>query len=50
MVMQAACQAYDKAIELDLQYAYAWNNKGAAFKALDRTAEATPSQGVGYTG
>jgi len=37
---EEAIQCYDKAIELDPNYADAWNNKGLAFDSLDKHEEA----------
>jgi len=37
---EEALQAFDKAIELDPQYADAWNNKGVALYELGRYKEA----------
>jgi Flp pilus assembly protein TadD len=49
-----AIQAYNKAIEIDPQDAYAWNNKGVALKSLGHTTESNEAfakaKDLGYTG
>jgi tetratricopeptide (TPR) repeat protein len=35
-----AIEAYDKALEIDPDYATAWHNKGTALKALGKNHEA----------
>jgi Flp pilus assembly protein TadD len=46
-------KAFDKAIEIEPQYALAWYNKGVALKLLDRTTEAdaafAKAKELGYT-
>jgi len=47
-----AIKAYDKAIEINPQFAAAWNKKGNALKTVGRTAEANlafnKAKGLGY--
>jgi Flp pilus assembly protein TadD len=49
-----AIQALDKAIEIDPQYAKAWNKKGDALKSLGRITEAdaafAKAKELGYSG
>ena len=39
-----ALAAYDRALALDPKYAFAWNNKGIALRALGREAEAQEAE------